>query len=147
MRKTIIAAVVASAITGAAAGSMVRLAAAQDNSPAPLPGAPSGEMGQRPDGMAHPGWMRWLHHRHEGRFDGPRPFGLFYQQADRQLTTADVQKIAEAFLLWHGNRTWKVAGIAENPDNTVGFAYAAPDGTVIAKFTMDRKTGHIARVG
>lgn len=147
MRKTIMAAVVVSAITGAAAGSMVGLAAAQDNASAPLLGGPSAEMGQHPDWMRHPGMMRWLHHRHEGRFGGPRPFGLFYQQSDRQLTTAEVQKIAEAFLLWHGNRTWKVAGIAENPDNTVGFAYAAPDGTLIAKFTMDRRTGHIARVG
>ena len=112
MRKTIIAAVAASAITGAAAGSMVQLAVAQDNTPTPLPGAPPGEMGQHPDWMRHPGGMRWLHHGHEGRSDGPRQFGLFYRQADRQLTTADVQKIAEAFLLWHGNRTWKVADIA-----------------------------------
>lgn len=147
MRKTIIAVIVASAITGAAAGSMVQLAAAQDNSPALSPGAPSGEMGRHPDWMPHPGWMRWLRHRHEGQFDGPRPFALFYRPADRQLTAADVQKIAEAFLLWHGNHTWKVTDVAENPDNTVGFVYAAPDGTPIAKFTIDRKTGHFTRVG
>jgi len=154
VRKTIIAAVAASAITGAVAGSMVQLAAAQQTPPAGPPTEQPGMMEHqgmmgRPGMMEHPGWMRWMQwrHMHEGRAGGLRAFALFYRPADRQLTAGDVQKIAEALLLWHGNHSWKVADVAENPDNTVGFAYAAPDGTVIAKFTIDRKTGHIARVG
>jgi hypothetical protein len=152
MRKTIIAAVAASAITGAAAGSMVRLAAAQQNPPAeqvPVePGPQAGEFGHhgmmgRMGGM----WarMHWMHRMHGG-FAGPGTFALLYRPADRQLSAGDVQKIAEAFLIWNGNHTWKVADVADSADS-VGFAYAAPDGTVIAKFSMDKKTGHVIRVG
>jgi hypothetical protein len=73
--------------------------------------------------------------------------GLVFPAEDRALSGGDVQKIAEAFLLWNGNRTWKVANVAENQDNTVSFAFAAPDGTVIARFSVDRKTGRFHRLG
>jgi hypothetical protein len=153
MRKTIIAAVAASAITGAAAGSMVRLAAAQQNPPAeqvPMaPGQQPGEFGHH-GMMGHMGgmWarMHWLHRIGMHRFADPGTFALLYRPADRQLNASDVQKIAEAFLLWHGNHAWKVTDVADNAD-AVAFAYAAPDGTVIAKFSMDKKTGHVTRVG
>ncbi len=85
---------------------------------------------------------RWMHHRPEMPM-----MGLFYPTEDKALSGPDVQKIAEAFLLWNGNRTWKVANVAENQDNTVSFAFAAPDGTVIARFAVDRKTGHFRRLG
>jgi hypothetical protein len=94
--------------------------------------------GHGPDGHEHGG----EHHR-----PWHAMMGLFYPVEDRALTGPEVQKIAEAFLLWHGNRTWKVANIAENQDNTVSFAFAAPDGTVIAKFSVDKKTGHFHRLG
>lgn len=155
MRATIIAAVVASAITGAAAGSMVQLAAAQQTPPGQEtmpPGLPPGGMGhhglmERMRGMWGPGGMHGMH-RMGGMhgFAEPGTFALLYRPADRELNAADVQKIAEAFLLWHGNHTWKVADVADNADS-VGFAYTAPDGTVIAKFSMEKKTGHITRVG
>jgi hypothetical protein len=74
-------------------------------------------------------------------------FGLFFRPADKQLTAADVQKIAEAFLLWQGNRDWKVTQVAAGPDGKIGFAFATADGGVIARFTMDSKTGRLARVG
>jgi len=74
-------------------------------------------------------------------------FGLFFHPADKQLTAAEVQKIAEAFLLWQGNRDWKVTQVAAGPDGKIGFAFATSDGGVIARFTMDSKTGRIARVG
>jgi hypothetical protein len=160
MRKTILAAIAASALTGAAAGSFVQLASAQQTPSGPPAAAPSGETMEQNPG---PGWRRGMHWRQRmremgmrepgmgemrhGRFAGHGTFALFYQQADRQLSAADVQKIAEAFLLWHGNHSWKVVDVAESPDNTVGFGYAASDGTVIAKFAMDRKTGRITRVG
>ncbi|MBV9757299.1 MAG: hypothetical protein JO047_09615 [Alphaproteobacteria bacterium] len=158
MRKTIIAAVAASAITGAVAGGMVRLAAAQQTPPAEQ--APF-EPGQQPGQFGHHGmmgrmgggmWarMHWMRHMHDGFMHGgfaaPGTFALLYHPADRQLNAGDVQKIAEAFLIWNGNHTWKVADVADNADS-VGFAYAAPDGTVIARFSMDKRTGHLARVG
>lgn len=98
----------------------------------------------------HPGWMGWMHRGHPGGPGGPiwdraRNFALVYHPDDRQLTAPDVQKIAEAFLLWNGNRTWKVTGVTDGPDNTVAFNFATPDGSVIASFTMDRKTGRVHR--
>ena len=45
-----------------------------------------------------------------------RNFALVYPQEDRKLTPPDVQKIAEAFLLWHGNHTWKVVEVAPAAD-------------------------------
>ena len=68
-------------------------------------------------------------------------------QADRQLAPADVQKIAEAFLLWNGNHTWKVGNVAATSDGPIGFSVATPEGSVVAKFTMDPHTGKITRVG
>ena len=59
----------------------------------------------------------------------------------------EVQKIAEAFLLWNGNRTWKVTQVAAGPDGKIGFAFATSDGGVIARFTMDSKTGRVHRAG
>ena len=38
----------------------------------------------------------------------------------------DVQKIAEAFLLWNGNHTWKVVDVAPTSDGAIGFALATP---------------------
>jgi hypothetical protein len=94
-----------------------------------------GGWGHRPDGQMH----GWMHH--------VRPFALIYRQADRQLAPADVQKIAEAFLLWNGNHTWKVANVAVTPDGPIGFSLTTAEGSVVAKFTMDPHTGKIARVG
>lgn len=155
MRKVIFAAIAASAISGALAGSLVQLASAEQSPPA----APVSEgqfTGPRPGMMGrelmleHRGWMHQMHGMMPGmmgRFMGHGPFTLFYEAADRQLSAADVQKIAEAILLRHGNHTWKVTDVSEGPENSVGFAYAAPDGTLIARFTMDRRTGRIIRVG
>jgi hypothetical protein len=72
-------------------------------------------------------------------------FALVYPQADRNLTGADVQKIAEAFLLFRGNHTWKVVEVAPAADGTIGFALATQEGSVIARFTMDPHTGRVTR--
>ena len=80
------------------------------------------------------GWMRRL-----------RQFALIYPAQDRNLSGADVQKIAEAFLLFNGNHSWKVTEVTEQPE-TVGFAFATPDGTAIAHFAMDRHTGRPERL-
>lgn len=99
-------------------------------------------------------WMRhWMHDHMGGRHDiggpvsGMPAFALVYRHEDRALTPADVQKIAEAFLLWNGNHTWKVIDTAPTSSGLIGFSLATPDGSVIAKFTMDPHTAHLTRVG
>ena len=76
-----------------------------------------------------------------------RTFALVYPQEDRKLTPPDVQKIAEAFLLWHGNHTWKVVEVAPTADGAIGFALATQEGSVIARFTMDPHTARVTRTG
>ncbi len=76
-----------------------------------------------------------------------RTFALVYRQEDRNLTPPDVQKIAEAFLLWNGNHTWKVVEVAPTSDGAIGFGLATQEGSVIARFTMDPHSGRVARTG
>ena len=76
-----------------------------------------------------------------------RAFALIYRQPDRGLAPADVQKIAEAFLLWNGNHSWKVTNVSATADGPIGFSLTTPEGSVIAKFTMDPHSGRIHRVG
>ena len=130
MRQTLLAAAAAFVIGGIAAGAAVSHAQPTPN--------------QQMEGMPpHPGMMGW---RHERPFH-PGDFALIYRQEDRNLTRADVQKIAEAFLLWHGNHTWKVTNVAATADGPIGFSLTTPEGSVVAKFTMDPHTGRIHRVG
>jgi hypothetical protein len=144
MRRTILAAAAAFVIGGATTGAVLSQA---QPAPPPAPeadGAPSpehhwmGAWGHHPGQEGH----RWWHHG-----AGMRTFALIYRQSDRQLAPADVQKIAEAFLLWNGNHTWKVTDVAATPEGPIAFNLASPDGSVIAKFTMDPHTAKIARVG
>ena len=74
-------------------------------------------------------------------------FALMYKPDDRKLTAPDVQKIAESMLLWFGNRTWKVTGVAPAADGQIAFAFSTAEGSVIARFTMDSKTGRVVRTG
>ena len=92
-----------------------------------------------PEGMHRPGW------RMGGMMRRMREFALIYPAPDRNLSGADVQKIAEAFLLFNGNHTWKVTEVKEEP-NEVSFALATSDGTAIAHFGMDRHTGRPQRL-
>jgi hypothetical protein len=136
MRQTILAAAAAFVIGGIATGAVLSNA-----QPAPPP--PPGPMGAPP----MPRWGGWMHHGSDGwRHDQPI-MALVYRQADRQLSTADVQKIAEAFLLWNGNHSWKVTDVAATSDGPIGFSLSTPEGSVIAKFSMDPHTGRIKRVG
>jgi hypothetical protein len=139
MRKTILATLAVLAIGGATTG--ILIANAQ---PAPPPGG---------DG---PPWrqqaMEWMRHGHDGPMGGEgmrrmRTFALIYPQEDRKLTPPDVQKIAEGFLLWHGNHTWKVVEVAPASDGAIGFALATQEGSVIARFTMDPHSGRVTRTG
>jgi hypothetical protein len=137
MRQTLVAAATAFVIGGIATGAMLSHA-----QPAPPPM-------QQTDAAAPPphGWMAMGHRHGHGSPFRPRDFALIYRQPDRQLAPADVQKIAEAFLLWNGNHTWKVTNVAATPDGPVGFSLTTPEGSIVAKFTMDPHTGRISRVG
>jgi len=136
-------------------------ATAPDASPAvtaddPL-APPPGPDGRR---FADGGWMHWRHHPPGpppagmrdgqpfagGPVEGMRAMALVFRQEDRALTPADVQKIAEAFLLWNGNHTWKVIETAARPDGRIGFTLATSDGSPIAKFVMDPHTARLTRI-
>ena len=68
---------------------------------------------------------------------------------DRNLNPADVQKVAEGFLLWRGDHTWKVIDVAPavRQGAGIGFALATQEGSVIARCTLDPHTGQLTRVG
>jgi len=92
------------------------------------------------EAFRHHMWMMMMRqHRHD--------FGLFYPVADKNLTPADVQIIAQAMLLRHGNHTWKVADVAQNQDKTISFAFTTADGSVVARFAIETETGHLRRIG
>jgi hypothetical protein len=141
MRQTLLAAAAAFVIGGIATGAV--LSQAQPSPPASQQ-AGEGPMSGPPP---HHGMMGWRHGRDHARGFNPRDFALIYRQPDRQLAPADVQKVVEGFLLWNGNHSWKVANVAATPDGPIGFSLATPEGSVVAKFTMDPHTGKIARAG
>ncbi len=135
MRKPFLALLAATVLAGGAALTAAHAQPAPGTPPAPMM-PHSGPMG--PDGGHHgPGRFAMMHRLQQ--------FGLVFPAGDRALTGADVQKIAEAFLLWNGNHSWKVTGVAEEPDR-VTFAFATPDGTVIARFAMNRHNGRPTRL-
>lgn len=140
MRKILLAAATVLIIGGAVGGVLIA-----DAQPAPPPVA-----GDAP-APHHPRWMGWAHRGQDGRHGRMmhmmRTFALVYTQEDRKLTPPDVQKIAEAFLLWRGNHTWKVVDVAQVSDGAIGFALATQEGSVIARFTMDPHTGRVTRTG
>jgi hypothetical protein len=49
--------------------------------------------------------------------------------------------------LIHGNHTWKVADVADAVDGSVTFAFVTADGSVVARFSMDRHSGRLTRIG
>jgi hypothetical protein len=139
VRKTILTTLAVLTIGGAATG--ILIANAQPAPPPPGQDAPSGR----------PHWMGWMQRGGEARrgeaMQRLRTFALVYRQEDRNLTPPDVQKIAEAFLLWNGNHTWKVVEVAPTADGAIGFALATQEGSVIARLTMDPHTGRVTRTG
>ena len=86
------------------------------------------------------------HHGHEAHREMMRAFALVYRAEDKKLTPPDVQKIVEAFLLWNGNHSWKVINVTQEGE-VIGFDLATAEGGVIARFTMDPKTGRPRRRG
>ena len=142
MRRIILTAAAAFIVGGISTGAV--LSQAQPAPPQQVDGTPPAGHGpaawdHRPDQNGPHPWMHRLH--------ALRTFGLIYRQPDRQLTPADVQKIAEGFLLWNGNHSWKVTDVAPVSDGAVAFSLSTPEGSTVAKFTMDPHSGKITRVG
>jgi hypothetical protein len=148
MNKTIAAAVAAFVAGSISTG--VLLVHAQ---PAGLPrGAMDRPMGGPPaaDGTGMGGaqgpWGDRMREHHARRMEMMRVFALIDRPDDRKLTPPDVQKIAEAFLLWNGNHSWKVINVKPDGD-VIAFDLATADGSVIAHYAMDPKTGRPSRRG
>lgn len=138
MRKTLLAAAAAFVIGGVTVGAVMSYA---QPAPAPPPGP------QAAWRHPHPGWMKWRHAMWRHRRDARGSFALIYTQPDRHLTPDDVQKIAQGFLLWHGNHDWKVVDVAPQSDGAIAFSLATQSGSVVAKFSMDPHTGRVTRLG
>jgi hypothetical protein len=141
MRKTILATIAVLAIGGGTAGVLIAQA---------LP-APSPPAADAPSLPQHPHSMGWMHQTRDGG-GAPwaqmrRNFALVYRHEDRQLAPQDVQKIAEAFLLWNGNHSWKVANVKPVSDGAIGFDLTTASGDVIASFNMDTHTARVTRTG
>jgi hypothetical protein len=92
-------------------------------------------------GMMRPGFMMDRMRHMEATW------GLFFNQRDKNLSNGDVQVLAQAILLIHGNHDWKVVAVADSPDGRAVFSYATADGSVIARFAVDRHSGHLQRIG
>lgn len=140
-------------LVGYGAGSMGAFA---QGGPGPGPGmGPGGgpgmmmERGDGPSGWAERrgamrgerGWQRGHHHR-------GGPFGEFFINRDnKNLTNDDVRKIAEAGLLWFGERNWRIGEVSDSGSRAARFTLTTENGGVIATFEMDRDTGRVRRVG
>ena len=107
--------------------------------PPPVPGAMG--WGGHPDMRPNMRGAMWRMHQME------QTWGLFFNQQDKNLSDSDVQVLAEAILLVHGNHDWKVIDVMDAKDGRATFAYATADGSVIARFAIDRQTGRIDRIG
>lgn len=106
-------------------------------------GGPRGEGGPGPWAMGERGGRG--DHAHGGRMGGP--FGQFFINRDnKNLANDDVKKIAEAGLLWFGERTWRIGEVKDSGSRTAEFALVTAEGGVIARFTMDRDTGRVRRI-
>ncbi|MSP03613.1 MAG: hypothetical protein EXR07_21625 [Acetobacteraceae bacterium] len=144
MRKSI--AIAAAAFLAGSITTGVLIAQAQPAGPGPMPprgmGGPMAHGPGMGPGMG-PADDRMGEHRAH-RIEMMRAFALVHRAEDRKLTPPDAQKIAEAFLLWNGNHSWKVLN-AKTEGDAIGFDLATAEGSVIAHFTMDPKTGRLAR--
>ncbi len=149
MNKHIVTALAAFVLGGISTG--VLLAQAQPVGPwTPPPGGtamgpPDGGPGMAGPWAAGP-WAERMRARMAHRMEMMRAFALIYRAEDRKLTPPDVKKIAEGFLLWNGNRTWQVLNVVPDGD-LIGFDLGTKEGSVIAHFTMDSKTGRLRRLG
>jgi len=109
-------------------------------------GGPGGPAWQRGDGPPH--WRMAERGRGvKGHGDIGGMMGRFFINRDnKNLTNDEVRKIAEAGLLWFGERNWRIGEVRDAGSRTAEFTLVTENGGVIARFTMDRDTGRIRRI-
>jgi hypothetical protein len=143
----------AAGLVGYGAGSMGALAQGGPGpGMGPGPGGGPGMMMERGDGPRGP-WaerapMRGERGWHRGEPGRGGPFGRFFINRDnKNLSNDEVRKIAEAGLLWFGERNWRIGEVTDAGSRTARFTLTTENGGVIATFEMDRNTGRVRRVG
>ncbi len=93
-------------------------------------------------------WGRGGPHRGDhARGPGGPLRGFFINRDNKNLSNDDVRKIAEAGLLWYGERSWRIGEVKDAGFRAAEFTVTTADGGVIARFIMDRDTGRVRRVG
>jgi hypothetical protein len=107
------------------------------------------ERGDGPRGLwAERAPMRGERGWHRGEDGRGSPFGRFFINRDnKNLSNDEVRKIAEAGLLWFGERNWRIGEVTDAGSRTARFTLTTENGGVIATFEMDRNTGRVRRVG
>jgi hypothetical protein len=153
MNKSFLTALAVATVAGLGGYGLSNYAGAQGAPPAQVsdgtqPADPPHSSGEHRSGdRGHSPWMMGGEQQHHWHKAHARDWGLFYAQVDKKLSVADVQTLAQAVLLRHGNHAWKVANVAQNQDDTVSFTFATQSGDVVARFTMDTHTGRLRRLG
>jgi hypothetical protein len=106
-----------------------------------------GGPGMMMPGMMMPGMMMTGMMMERMTERGLGPFaGFFIRRDNKNLTNDEVRKIAEAGLLWFGERTWRIGEVTD-AGRAARFTLTTENGGVIATFEMDRNTGRVRRVG
>ncbi len=79
----------------------------------------------------------------QGHYEGRHghAMGMMLGQRDRDLTEAEVRKVAEAFLLMHGNDRLKVGAITEGPNKGYLLQLLTQDDSPALEVELDRRTG------
>ncbi len=114
------------------------------------PGQGPGMLAERGPGPRWDGsrgdWGR-NHHPGEARGEGGLLRGFFINRDNKNLSDEEVRKIAEAALLWLGERNWRIGEVKALGAREAEFAVTTAEGSVIARFVMDRDTGRVRRSG
>jgi len=97
-------------------------------------------------GDGPPAWARGGRGE-QARHGGAGPVRAFFINRDnKDLSNEDVRKIAEAGLLWFGERSWRIGEVKDSGSRTAEFTLTTENGGIIARFTMDRDTGRVRRI-
>jgi hypothetical protein len=65
------------------------------------------------------------------------------RMTDRKLDASEVKRILDGRLAWQGNRRLKVGAVTEKDDDTVIAEVQTVDGSLVAKYAVDRTTGRM----
>jgi hypothetical protein len=129
-----------------------KLGAHAQGGPGMGPGMMMGEGGPRgpgggPGSLRGDGPPQWrMAERGRGEHGGGMMGRFFINRDNKNLTNDEVRKIAEAGLLWFGERSWRIGEVRDAGSRTAEFTLTTENGGVIARFTMDRDTGRVRRI-